>query len=136
MNMADKLEKIFSIDSRLERVSDVGMSLNQWCRQHGMDEMACYQVQTAVTEAINNAILHAYANQPGNTIEVRCTLTSEKLCIEVIDQGIGMQKLPADVEPSADAESGRGWWIMRRWMDGVSYSSEQGVNRLLLHKAL
>jgi serine/threonine-protein kinase RsbW len=130
--MTEAESQTFVIDSRLEQVAQLGNQIHDLCRQQGMDEMASYQVHTALVEAINNAILHAYANQPGHPVTVKWLRKGDELRFEVVDRGRAMTKLPADIEPPPDAESGRGWWIMRRWMDRVEYSSGAGENRLTL----
>lgn len=132
--MTDSLQQTIVIESRLDCVAELGRSINAFCAGQGLDEMARFQVQTAATEAINNAILHAYDNNPRHRVTVNCSVESDMLMIEVIDQGRKLQQLPPDIEPPAEAESGRGWWIMRRWMDRVEYSSSEGVNRLRLYR--
>ncbi len=122
------------IDSCLDCVSLVGVSINALCREHGMDEMNSYQVQTAATEAINNAIIHAYENQPGHAVTVDWILEDNVIRIEVTDQGKSMAGMPPDIEPSPEAESGRGWWIIRRWMDHADYVSSDGFNCLILYR--
>lgn len=124
------------IDSHADCVASVSHRINELCRQHGMDEMNSYQVQTAATEAINNAILHAYENRPGHQVDIEWSLVDRQVCIKVSDCGKTMQQIPPDIEPSPQAESGRGWWIMRRWMDSVEYEKADGVNRLIMKRKI
>ena len=131
------IQKIsLQIDSRLDRVAFIGTRVNKLCCEHGMDEMNSYQVQTAVTEAINNAIIHAYENQPGHEVIVDWSLQDQTICIEVSDRGKSIPKIPLDIVPPPEAESGRGWWIMRRWMDQVDYVSSNGLNRLVMYRKI
>ncbi len=125
-----------SIDSRLDCVSLIGVGINALCRDHGMDEMNSYQVQTATTEAINNAIIHAYEKQSGHLVGVDWILDGNVVRIEIIDRGKRMARIPPDIEPPAEAESGRGWWIMRRWMDNVDYASLGGLNRVIMYRKI
>ncbi|MCP4077411.1 MAG: ATP-binding protein [Gammaproteobacteria bacterium] len=124
------------IDSRLDCVSLVSASINVLCRENGMNEMNSYQVQTATTEAINNAIIHAYESQPGQEVTVDWILDGHTIRIEVSDNGKSMAQIPPDIEPLPEAESGRGWWIMRRWMDHVDYASCDGLNRIILQRKI
>jgi serine/threonine-protein kinase RsbW len=124
------------IDSRLDCVSLVGVSINALCREHGLDEMASYQVQSATIEAVNNAILHAYDSQPGHSVDVDWLLQDDVVRIDIADRGKTMVRLPPDREPPPEAESGRGWWIMRRWMDHATYSSAGGLNRVSLYRRI
>jgi len=98
--------------------------------------MNSYQVQTAVTEAVNNAIIHAYDNQPGYKVSLHWTLLDQTICIEVSDEGKRMTNIPLDVEPALEAETGRGWWVMRRWMEQVDYVSNNGLNRLIMYRKI
>ena len=124
------------IDSRLDCVAVVGTRISTLCFEHGLDEMNSYQVKTAVTEAINNVIIHAYDKQPGHEVIVDWSLKDQTICIEVSDKGKKMAKIPPDIEPSPEAENGRGWWIMRRWMDQVDYVSNNGLNRLIMYRKI
>lgn len=134
MTTAQQIE--LQIDSRLDCVARLGIRVNALCCEHGMDEMNCYQVQTAVTEAVNNAIIHAYDSQPGHKVTLDWTLQDQTIRIEVSDRGKRLSKIPLDIEPSPEAESGRGWWIMRRWMDQVDYVSSNGLNRLIMYRKI
>jgi serine/threonine-protein kinase RsbW len=127
---------VLHIESRLDCVSLAGASINALCREHGMDEMGCYQVQTACTEAINNAIIHAYERQPGHSVDIDWSLEGDVVRIEIAYGGKGLERIPPDREPPADAESGRGWWIMRRWMDSADYASADGLHRVTLRRKI
>jgi serine/threonine-protein kinase RsbW len=124
------------IDSRPECVTLVATWIRDLCAEIGIDQTQALQIQTAVVEAVNNSILHAYGGQPGYRVTVDWTWQDQQVSIEVTDQGVGMQALPPDIEPHPEAESGRGWWIMRRWMDRVDYSCSNGFNRLVMTRRL
>ena len=53
----------FKIQSELEQVSLVSVSIAAIAKQIGLDDMTSYQVETCLVEAINNAIIHAYQKQ-------------------------------------------------------------------------
>lgn len=65
-----------------------------------INEERVADMKIAVTEAVNNVVLHAYPEGEG---AVRVTITSIKdhLAISVGDQGAGMNPLPADAEEQA-----------------------------------
>lgn len=127
---------VMEIDSRLEAASLIGTCIGALCLDAGLDDMAAYQVQTCVIEAVNNAIIHAYAREPGHRVEVCWTHDASRLSIQVSDAGETMTEMPPEVEPDPLAESGRGWWIMRQWMDRADYTTEHGRNRVTLLKSL
>jgi serine/threonine-protein kinase RsbW len=136
INIATVQSILLQIDSRLDCVAGLGHRIKALCCEQGMDEMNSYQVQTAVTEAVNNAIIHAYDNKPGYKVSLYWTLLDQTICIEVSDEGKKLTNIPLDIEPSLEAESGRGWWIMRRWMDQVDYVSSNGLNRLIMYRKI
>lgn len=124
------------IQSHLDLVSDAVNCILDFCQEMGMDEMDCYQVKTSLTEGINNAIIHAYDNHTDQKVNLIWWNDNGYLKIEISDQGKVMRKQPPDIEPALDADSGRGWWIMRRWMDSIDYHSQNGHNTLILTKKL
>ena len=85
---------LLEIDSRLGCVAVLGTRINALCCENGMNEMASYQVQTAVTDALNNAIIHAYDKQSGHKVTLNWTLRDQTICIEVSDKGKTLSKVP------------------------------------------
>jgi anti-sigma regulatory factor (Ser/Thr protein kinase) len=58
----------------------------------GLDRRAT-DVATAVTEAVGNAVQHAYRDRPG-TITVRADATGDELTVVVADSGCGLTPHP------------------------------------------
>jgi stage II sporulation protein AB (anti-sigma F factor) len=93
-----------------------------------MEEMG--DIRTAVSEAVTNAIVHAYPEGLG-TVTVRCRiLKGNTLDIVVKDRGIGI----ADVEQARKPmfttggmdRSGMGFTIMESFMTNLDITSEPG----------
>ena len=93
-----------------------------------MEELG--DIRTAVSEAVTNAIVHAYPNELG-TVTVRCRILKDNvLDIVVKDKGIGI----ADVEQAkrpmfttgGSDRSGMGFTIMESFMSSFELTSEQG----------
>lgn len=126
----------FKISSDLNQVSLVSISISAIAKQIALDEMTCYQVETCVVEAINNAIIHAYQKQAGNDVIIECHISSEQLQIFVCDYGQRMESPIPDASLAVDPqqEGGRGWFIMQQWMDKVDYMSANGMNKVCLIK--
>jgi serine/threonine-protein kinase RsbW len=53
------------------------------------DEMT-HAVALAVSETVTNAVIHAYAGRELGRVSVRCRSDSERLVVEVIDEGVGV----------------------------------------------
>lgn len=53
------------------------------------DELA-YTVALAVSEAVTNAVIHAYAERDPGDVTVRCRIDGERLLVDVVDEGRGV----------------------------------------------
>lgn len=106
----------------------------------GMDEHAVWEVQLAIDEAATNVIQHSYADSAGN-IMVVATVDASVLQIALHDGGRAFD--PADVPPP-DLDSpleerrtgGLGIYLMRKLMDSVEFTVENGENVLRMHKRI
>ena len=138
-----------SIDSDLANMSIVAVAVNRICQYAGFDNIGAYQVELCVTEAMTNAILHAYHGERGHTVLVRIEVDSDRMLLEIRDNGTPMpsdqverliagskQPDPDDADPASIKEGGRGLQIMHDLMDEVGYFREDAANRLLLMKRI
>ena len=91
-----------------------------------MEELG--DIRTAVSEAVTNAIVHAYPNELG-IITVRCRILKDNtLDIVVKDKGVGIRDLDQAKRPmfttgGAD-RSGMGFTIMESFMTSFEVVSE------------
>ena len=105
------------------------------CARAGLDPMGCYQAQVCVVEAINNAIQHAYRDHHGY-IGLRLSVSGVRIVIEVADQGASMATPVAPEPPDPRQENGRGWYIIRQWMDEADCLRPGDDNVLTMAKNL
>ena len=87
-------------------------------------------VKTAVSEAVTNAIVHAYPDSLGTvTVEMKLTDTG-KAVITIRDRGVGIPDVRRAMEPlyttSADERAGLGFAVMQSFMDRVRVRSTVG----------
>lgn len=87
-------------------------------------------VKTAVSEAVTNAIVHAYPDCFGIVyIEVKLT-DSGKAIIRIRDKGVGIPDVQQAMEPlfttSSDERAGLGFAVMQSFMDSVKVRSAVG----------
>ena len=134
--MTIEQEVEFQISSKLKNVSLVAVSISAISKQMGFDEMVSYQIETCAVEAINNAIIHAYQKQSDKLVRIICSLSEKQLKLYIIDTGISMPTPIPEKLVDSDQECGRGWFIMKQWMDFVDYSTENGINTVCLTKTL
>ena len=93
-----------------------------------LDELG--DVKTAVSEAVTNAIVHAYPETVG-TVWLRARiLNGEHLEIVVRDKGRGIPDVDAARQPlfttGGDERSGMGFTIMESFMDKLKVRSRPG----------
>jgi anti-sigma regulatory factor (Ser/Thr protein kinase) len=104
------------------------------CDISGLEGML---LPSAVVEAVNNVIEHAYQNATGKPILLEADRVDGFLVILLRDRGRPMPlPLPAGRLPAADAEGGRGWKIIRSVFPDVHYERIAGENRLRLARPL
>jgi serine/threonine-protein kinase RsbW len=118
-----------------EHVAEAANRIASACAKAGLDQLQSYQATTCAVEAINNAIVHAYRENDGY-IAVRWRCSDDTVVIEVADQGVSMQATPTAETPDPRAECGRGWHIIREWMDEASYERRDNENVVIMAKHL
>lgn len=87
-------------------------------------------IKTAVSEAVTNAVVHAYPDRLG-TVSMRVRiLPDERLEIQVRDHGIGIADIEQAKAPlyttGGEERSGMGFTIMESFMDDVRVKSAPG----------
>lgn len=101
-------------------------------------------IRTAVSEAVTNAIVHAYPKELG-TVILRCRiLKGQVLDIVVKDRGVGIPDIEQAMRPmyttGGSDRSGMGFTIMESFMTNLEITSEPGkgttvhMRRKLLRK--
>ena len=95
------------------------------------------EIQTAVGEGFDNAVRHAHRNLPASMpVELEVVLSRGLITLRIWDCGPGfdfdalMVTLPDHV--SVHAESGRGFCILRKVADRLSYTLEPDNRHCLL----
>lgn len=93
-----------------------------------LDEIS--DIKTAVSEAVTNAIIHAYEDRVG-LITITAYLEQNKLTVEIKDEGIGIEDLEKARQPLYTSKpeldrSGMGFTIMENFMDEVKVYSAPG----------
>lgn len=94
-----------------------------------------HRVISAFVEAFNNAVIHAYRDRSPGPVEVDLFVSPSGLRVVVVDHG---QSFRPDLvpEPDLDAlpEGGLGLFIIRNFMDEVSYERVDQRNVLTMEK--
>ncbi|MEL7567823.1 MAG: anti-sigma F factor [Dehalobacterium sp.] len=98
------------------------------------------ELKVAVSEAVSNAIIHGYQNDPEKTVEMEIVSYDEKLIITVIDYGVGIKDVEQALQPSFTTDSDRmglGFVFMQSFMDKLEVKSEPNMGtRVMMVKNL
>ncbi len=97
--MAEPPNVLLNLSNRPENVLLVRQALSGVADAIGLDGITLNDVATAVTEACNNVVLHAYRGEEG-PLEVEVRAAQETLTITVSDHGRGLP------DPLGPADSG------------------------------
>lgn len=99
-----------------------------------LDEVG--DVKTAVSEAVTNAIVHAYPDRIGNVTMRLRLFPDHSMEIMVRDRGVGIEDVDRAREPlyttGGEERSGMGFTIMESFMDAVKVRSAPGKGTVVL----
>ena len=93
-----------------------------------LDELG--DIKTAVSEAVTNAIVHAYPNQLGKIVMKLRLLENQTLELVIRDWGRGMEDVEQARQPlfttGGEERSGMGFTIMESFMNQLTVKSAPG----------
>jgi serine/threonine-protein kinase RsbW len=111
-----------SVSNRAENVLLVRQALSGLAESVGLDPIALNDVSTAVTEACNNVVLHAYGGGEG-PLEVELTATASGLDATVRDHGVGIKP---GVTAAEEVSGGIGLPVIQALSDSVEFRDLPG----------
>jgi len=121
----------FTFPSLPDYAAEVRQAVAHWMRALLFGNNAIEDLQTAVTEAVTNAVRHGSPRADNDRFSVRgFRRTDGALVIEVRDYGLGMMQQPPKIipMPSPDSFGGRGLPLMQQLSDEVEFSKfEDGL---------
>ena len=110
------------LSNRAENVLLVRQALSGLAETIGLDSVELNDISTAVTEACNNVVLHAYGGGEG-PMQIDLSIVAEGLDVTVCDRGIGI--LPG-VEAVEDVAAGIGLPVIRALSNSVEFNDLDG----------
>jgi len=87
------------------------------------------EIKVAVSEAVGNAIIHGYRNEPDKMVRVTVTIYKEGLEIGVEDSGVGIADIQQAMQPAYSTEPermGLGFVFMQSFSDRLQVDSAPG----------
>ncbi|MFQ5865603.1 MAG: ATP-binding protein [bacterium] len=126
-----------TIPSRLEEIETVEKLAERAADEMKFNDEEKDSLAIAVTEAVNNAIIHGNKKDIKKKVHIKFVLQANKLIITVKDEGKGFD--PNSVsDPLAPEnllkESGRGIFILSTLMDDVKFNFEKDGTEIQLIK--
>jgi len=94
-----------------------------------LDELT--DIKTVVSEAVTNAIIHGYNEDPSGVVTIRGRIEGDTVYLTVEDEGGGIEDLDLARTPLYTSKpelerSGMGFTIMENFMDRLDVVSEPG----------
>jgi len=112
------------INSDISNIAEVEKLIDTVCEDLKLSEDNYGNILIAVTEAVNNAIIHGNKNNPTKTVNVIVDKISKEVTFTVIDQGGGFNfnTLPDPTAPeNIEKPDGRGIFLMKNLADKVEF---------------
>ncbi|WP_206812794.1 anti-sigma F factor [Paradesulfitobacterium ferrireducens] len=112
--------------SLAENVSIARMLIASVAAQLDLSLNDIEELKVVVSEAVSNAIIHGYHNEPGHIVHLTLDIDPEALKITVKDNGCGIPDIEQALQPaySTDPERmGLGFVFMQSFMDDLQVES-------------
>lgn len=128
MNTDNYMELMFPATSQNEafaRVCAAAFAARLDCTMEDISD-----IKTAISEAVTNAIVHAYDTQAGKVI-LRGKISGDTVTFEIQDFGRGIEDIQQAMQPfystgNCEERSGMGFTVMQSFMDRVVVRSRPG----------
>jgi len=129
-----------TVTNQLDNLGVICNFIIKTARHFNLDENKIFDIQTAVEEACENIIEHAYPKNEVGTISLHCEMKNDEFIVKIRDYGkpFNPDEVPApDLNASIEQRTtgGLGIHFMKSLMDEVHYNfdSEKG-NELIMKK--
>jgi serine/threonine-protein kinase RsbW len=121
------------IPSITENIRIIESFIDNAKEKFNLDDDIYGNIMIAVTESVNNAIMHGNKNDKTKNVTLSLSLNNNTINFIVTDEGQGFdyQNLPDPTSPeNLDKPSGRGIFLMKHLSDEVNFKDEGSVVEL------
>ena len=127
-----------TIPARAEYITLCRLALTGIARLRELSDELLADLKLALTEAASNSVRHAYGDKDAGVVDISYQLFSDRLVIEVTDEGEGFDPAEAEGDAAELSEGGLGIAIIRAIADSVEFGVQPGGkgSRLRFEKAL
>ncbi len=127
--MNNKMKLVFSSKSENESFARNVISCFVLSLNPSLAELS--EIKTAVSEAVTNAIVHAYNHDIGEIV-MEAEIIERTIHINIFDSGKGIENIDKALQPfyttnAEEERSGMGFTIMQSFMDKVIVESNVGL---------
>lgn len=130
------IEKL-SVPSDLASLSIVESLIDRVCGSLGVHEDAYGNILIAVTEAVNNAVIHGNHFNANVDVDVEVLGIDDRLCFSVRDKGDGFDfsNLPDPTAPeNIEKENGRGIFLIKNLADDLEFDEGGRVVNIFFNR--
>jgi serine/threonine-protein kinase RsbW len=121
------------IPSITENIRIIESFIDNAKERFNLDDDIYGNVMIAVTESVNNAIMHGNKNDKSKNVTLSLSLNNNIINFTIIDEGNGFdfQNLPDPTSPdNIDKPSGRGIFLMKHLSDEVNFKNDGSMVEL------
>ena len=120
-------------DSKPENIAVVERLIDKISADHGIVAEHYGNVLIAMTEGVNNAIVHGNKLDESKSVSVSCAIDEKTLVFRITDEGPGFDydNLPDPTAPeNIEKPHGRGVFLMRHLADECAFEDEGRIVEL------
>lgn len=127
--VVDEMQLSFQSKSQNERFSRTVVAAFVARLDPTLEEIS--DLKTAVSEAVTNAIIHAYSDENGK-VELKAEIRGNEVIVEIRDYGVGIPDIKQAMEPTYTTRpewerSGMGFAFMEAFTDELRVDSAPGT---------
>jgi len=132
-------QRHMQIASRMEGITEVEGLINSLCEDLGVDESHYGEILIAMTEAVNNAIVHGNKLDTNKIVDIQVSTEGQVLQFRIADEGPGFDfdNIPDPTSPeNIEKPNGRGVFLMRQLADDCEFEELGRVAILRFNNAI
>jgi serine/threonine-protein kinase RsbW len=118
------VQRQMHIASRMEGITEVEGLINELCEEFHVDETHYGEILIAMTEAVNNAIVHGNKLDTNKMVNIQVSVEGPVLEFKISDEGPGFdfENIPDPTSPeNIEKPNGRGVFLMRQLADSCEF---------------
>ncbi len=133
MSAPTKYTNTLNIVSQPQSINIIEKVIDDMKNEFDIHEDSYGNILVAVTEAVNNAIMHGNQSDPSKNVKVAYEVDGDRIVFTISDEGKGFDyyNLPDPTAPeNLEKPTGRGVFLMKHLADQVIFSENGRVVEL------